>query len=161
MKNRGFTLIEALTVVTIVSILVSLCYLAVKTISSSVEIQSSLPVIDSLLGLSRNTARKNGLYAGIYFYDQNDSVCAMEVIDNKIIDYNDLEIVLLWRLEGSEIHELGPKGFINQSVVIFSKEGRLAWKKIRINNYQNLSDRNLQIDDVNYTINSYTGKLIR
>jgi len=157
MKTKSFTLIEIITVLAIVMLLASLSGLAVKTISSSQKAICSISLIESLLSLSRATASKEGNYAGVYFYDQNETLYAIEVI--ALRDYS-IPYIRLNRLEGSEIMEVGLRGDVNEAVILFSPSGRLIVKDIMIGTYRNFSNRLLNINGKDYYINSYTGNLI-
>ena len=160
MERRGVTLIEILTVIAVAVVLVSLCAVAVKTFRDCYEIKGSLPAIDSILGLAKYNAKKTGYYAGVYFYDQNEAACAMEVIEKQPADYS-LPYIEMVRMDGRPIHALGQEGLIRPSVVLFTKTGRLAIKDVGAYGYRNFSDRSLQVGDVNYPINTYTGRLVR
>ena len=160
MKSRGLTFIEIITVVAIVVLMLSLFLVAVNTYQDTYETKGSLLVIDALLGLGRSNAEKHGYYAGIYFCDQNSTACAIEVIEKHPVDYL-LPYIELARLDGSPVHGIGPRGVVEQCVVLFSKSGRLVRKDVGIYNFYGLSEWQLQVDDVNYPINSYTGQLIR
>ena len=151
MKTKGLTLIEIITVLAIVMLLASLSGLAVKTIRDSQKAICSASLIESLLSLSKATASKEGNYAGVYFYDQNESLCAMEVI--ALHDYN-VPYIRLDRLDGSEIKEVGLRGDVNEAVVLFSPSGRLISKDIMIDAYRNYSNRHLNINGKDYYINS-------
>lgn len=158
MKQKAFTLIEFVTVLAIVILLASLSGLAIKTITDSQKSDCSISLINSLLSLSRATASKEGNYAGIYFYDQNEVLCAMEVV--ALYDYN-VPYIPLARLDGSDIKEIGLKGNVNEAVVLFSPSGQMVIKDIMIVAYRNNSSRNLNINDKDYYINRYTGHLIK
>lgn len=157
MKQKALSLIEIITVIAIVLLLASLSGLAIKTFTDSQKTICSIEVIDSLLSLGRATAIKEGTYAGIYFYDQNDTLCTMEVV--ALYDYT-VPYIPLARLDGTDIKEIGTKGDVNEAVVLFSPSGRLVMKNIRIAAYHNNSSRTLTINGKNYYINSYTGSLI-
>ena len=157
MKTKGLTLIEIITVLAIGILLASFSGLAVKTISDSQKAICSASLIESLLNLSKATASKEGNYAGVYFYDQNETLCAMEVI--ALHDYS-VPYILLDRLDGSIIRDIGLRGDVNEAVVLFSPSGRLIVKDIMIDTYRSYSSRHLNINGKDYYINSYTGNLI-
>lgn len=157
MKAKGFTLIEIGLVLFIVVLLASISGLAVKAMIDSSKTICSMRVIDSLLGLGKATAVKEGNYAGTYFFDQNEFLCSMDVIATQ--DYG-LSYILLNRLDGSQIKEVGSKGDVNEAVILFSPSGRLVIKDVMIGSYRNFSSRSLNINGKDYYINAYTGSLI-
>ncbi|KKN11667.1 hypothetical protein LCGC14_1024190 [marine sediment metagenome] len=157
MKTKGITLIEMIVVLAIVMVLASLAGLIAKTVSDSSETICSGFLIEALLGMGKATAQKEGNYAGIYFYDQNEVLCAMEVI--ALRDYS-VPYIPLNRLDGSQIREVGSRGDVNEAVVLFSPSGRLVIKDIMIAGYRNNSNRYLSVNGKDYYINSYTGNLI-
>ncbi len=157
MKTKGITLIEMIVILAIVMFLASLFGLVVKTTIDGQKTICSVTVVEALMSLGKATARKEGNYAGIYFYDQNEALCAMEVI--ALYDYNTPPI-RLERLDGSQIREIGSKDDINEAVVLFSPSGRLIIKDIMIETYRNNSSRKLNINGKDYYINIYTGNLI-
>lgn len=160
MKIKGMTLIEIIVVLAIVMLLASLSGLAVKTVIDSSKTICSVTVIESLMSLGKATARKEGNYAGVYFYDQNEALCAMEVI--ALYDYNvpPLPSIRLERLDGSQIKEIGSSGDVNEAVVLFSPSGRLIIKDIMIGAYRSNSSRKLNINGKDYYINIYVGNFI-
>ncbi len=157
MKTKGITLIEIIIVLAIVMLMASLFSLAIKTIIDSQKTICSVTVIESLIGLGKATARKEGNYAGTYFYDQNESLLAMEVIAT--YDYN-IPYIQLSRLDGSQIREIGSSGDVDEAVILFSPSGRLVVKDIMIKNYRNYSNRKLTIYNKDFYINIYTGNII-
>ena len=157
MKTKGMTLIEIIIVLAITMLMASLAGLAVKTMVDSSKTICSVAVIDSLMNLSKATAAKEGNYAGVHFYDQNEALCAMEVIG--IYDSN-VPYIRLKRLDGSQIKEIGSSGGIDEAVVLFSPSGRLIIKDIMSGTYHSNSSRKLNIDGKDYYINSYIGNLI-
>ncbi len=157
MKTKGITLIEIIIVLAIVMLMASLFGLAVKTFIDSNKTICSTVVIESLMSLGKATARKEGNYAGVYFYDQNESLLAMEVIAT--YDYN-IPYIQLSRLDGSQIREIGSSGDVDEAVILFSPSGRLVVKDIMIKNYRNYSNRKLTIYNKDFYINIYTGNII-
>lgn len=157
MKTKGITLIETIIVLALVMLMASLTGLAIKTVTDSNKKICSTVLIESILNLSKATAMKEGNYAGVYFYDQNETLFAMDVI--AIYDYN-VPYIRLDRLDGSQIKELGSKGDMNKAVILFSPSGRLVIKDIMVNNYRNHSNRKLNIYNKDFYINSYTGRII-
>ncbi len=157
MKTKGATLIEMITVLAIAILLASIAGLAIKTVADSSKAICSIAVIDSVLGLGRATAAKEQRYAGVYFYDQNESLLAMDVISRA--DYG-LPYILLYRVDGRQIKKIGTRGDVHEAVVLFSPSGRLVIKDIMIAGYRNNSSRYLNINSKDYYINSYTGNLI-
>lgn len=156
MKNKSITIIEVVVVLSIIILLTSFSILAIKTIKSSYDV-ASISVVNSILNLGRSIARREGNYAGIYFYDHNDAIYVMEVI--RVYDSN-VPHLRLERLDGSDIKKISDANDINEAVILFGQNGRLAIKDVEINTYRSWSEKILTINGKKYHINSYTGQII-